>query len=41
LQKAKEKIEKQLEKVGDNNNNIEPTPLSFQLPALTPALDIN
>ena len=40
LQKAKEKIEKQLEKVSDNNNTG-PTPLSFQLSALTPMMDIN
>ena len=40
LQKAKEKIEKQLEKVSDNSN-IETVPLSFQLPTLTPAVDIN
>lgn len=40
LEKAKEKIEKQLEKVSDNSN-IEPVPLSFQLPTLTPAVDIN
>ncbi|MBK7308091.1 MAG: hypothetical protein IPI88_14445 [Chitinophagaceae bacterium] len=33
MEKAKEKIEKQLEKIGDN---IEPTPLSSQLPAFQP-----
>jgi hypothetical protein len=38
LQKAKEKIEKQLEKIGDN---IEPTPLSSQLPAFSPLMEIN
>ena len=37
LEKAKEKIEKQLEKIGDN---IEPTPLSSQLPAFSPLMEI-
>ena len=37
LQKAKEKIEKQLEKIG---NNTEPTPVSSQLHALSPMMEI-
>ena len=40
LQKAKEKIEKQLEKIRDNGNT-EPTPLSSQLPAFSPMMNIN
>ncbi len=38
LEKAKQKIEQQLEKIGDN---IEPAPLSSQLPALSPMMEIN
>lgn len=40
LQKVKDKIEKQLEKIGDNGNTSQ-TPLSFQLPSLTPMMDMN
>lgn len=38
LEKAKQKIEKQLEKIGDN---IEPAPLSSQLPSITQMIEIN
>ena len=38
LEKAKQKIEQQLEKIG---NNIDPTPLSSQLPAFSPLMEIN
>lgn len=38
LEKAKQKIEQQLEKIGDN---IEPAPLSSQLPAYSPMMEIN
>ena len=40
LEKVKEKIEKQLEKIS-NSNNIEPMPLSSQLPAFGPMMGIN
>ena len=39
-EKAKEKIEKQLQKIGDNGNT-EPTPLSSQLSVISPMVDIN
>ena len=38
LEKAKQKIEQQLEKIGDN---IDPTPLSSQLPVFSPMMEIN
>ncbi len=38
IDKVKENIEKQLEKIGDNN---EPTPLSSRLPVYSPMLNIN
>lgn len=38
LEKAKQKIEQQLEKIGDN---MEPTPLSSQLPAFNPMVNID
>jgi phage shock protein PspC (stress-responsive transcriptional regulator) len=38
LEKTKQKIEQQLEKIGDN---IEPTPLSSQLPVFSPLIQIN
>ena len=38
LEKAKQKIEKQLEKIGDN---IEPMPLSSQIPVYSPMVHIN
>ena len=38
LEKAKQKIEQQLEKIG---SNVEPAPLSSQLPALSPMIEIN
>ncbi len=38
LEKAKQKIEQQLEKIGDN---IEPTPVSYQMPVLNPMMSID
>ncbi len=38
LEKAKQKIEQQLDKIGENN---EPSPLSSQLPAFSPMMEIN